>query len=89
MSLKKKLRKKQLKAKISKEKRKKLKAIVKELADRGCTTAKFEVDAKDSEFTTSELQAFCDLYGFGLYGIHKDQICIPCKADNGVLFMSF
>jgi len=89
MSLKKKLRKKQLKAKISKEKRKELKKIVKVLADKGCRTAKFEVNAKNSEFTISELQAFCDLHGFGLYGIHKEQICIPSKADNGVLFMSF
>lgn len=89
MNFKKKMRKKQLKNKVSKKQRKKLKTIVEVLSERGCKEAKFEVGKRDSEFTISELEAFCELYGFRLIGINEKGICVPSCTKNGILLMLF
>lgn len=81
--------KKQLKATNITEQRDKFNKIICNLSEKGCTEARIEVGNKDSEFTASELQDFCELYGFGLVGIKDGGVCLPSNVEKGILYMSF
>ena len=74
---------------LGEEQKERLETIVDELSEIGCREARFEVGDKDSEFTVSELQAFCQLYDFGLVGIEDRGVCLPKNLKKGILYMTF
>ena len=89
MDIKEKVQEQQLKVTIGTEQEEKLGKMICVLSQRGCREARFEVGNKDSEFTSSELQAFCESHNFGLVGIKEGGVCLPSNVEEGMLYMTF
>ena len=89
MDIKEKMQEQQLKATIGAEQEDKLSKMICVLSQKGCREARFEVGSKDSEFTSLELQAFCESHDFGLVGIKEGGVCLPSNVENGLLYMTF